>query len=473
MKLLKYSLLIIFILINTKGITQISDSKKDTSLVKNYSLLEAQNYAIENSYESKNTYQDITIAKKKIWETTAIGLPQVNASVEYKHMLEVPTQLMPDFISPAVVGTNVRYGLLTPNYLDSVASDSKFPVQMGSKHDMTWGVTATQLLFSGEYIVALQASKIYLSLSEQQHEITKQKVKENIAKSYYLVLIALESRRILRSNKTNIDSILYESNELYKAGLIEETDVDQLKLTAKSIENALNSFNKQVEISYRLLKFQMGMDFNEKIILSDSLKTIIKLLDFDVLNNQKFDININADYKLMQIQEGLSSLNLKRERSTYLPSLTAYFSYSKNAQRNEFSFFDSDKDWYPTAVIGVKLEIPLFSSGMRHSKIQQKKLEFSKVKTIKKQLEQSLYLKVEQLKSNLTNSLATFNNQKESLTLAQKINNKTYTKYKTGVSSSIDLMQAQNQYLTAQSNYFQALLELLNIKAELDNILNN
>lgn len=414
------------------------------------SLNDAREYAVAHNYQNQNAEIDIDIARKLIWETTAIGLPQVNGAVDYQNMLDIPTTIM-------------------PGEFNQENPDKDFPVQFGQQHNLSGTLTATQLIFSGEYIVGLQASRIFLDLSKRGYTKSSVTIKETVTKSYYLVLIAEESKKILEETKSNFENLLKEIEESYRLGFVEDIDVDQLRLTKQNNDNTIISVNNQIELAYRLLKYQLGIDFQDEIKLSDSLNYFVENLDFNRLLTEDFDLNQNIDYQLIQTQEGLSILNLKREKSLYLPQLLAFFTYSENAYNKEFA--DLFSEWFTTSILGLKITIPIFTSGMRRSRIQQKQLELKKVQNTKLELEQGLELQVEQLRSNFTNAKMKFDNEKWNMELSQKINDKTEIKYKSGMASANDLMLTQNQYLMTLNNYYQALSNLLSVRAQLEFIL--
>jgi len=413
------------------------------------SLNDTREYAVANNYQNQNAEIDIEAAKKKIWETTAIGLPQINGNVNYNNSLQIPTTLLPG----EIVGQ----------------PGEQIPVQFGQQHSLNWGITANQLIFSGEYIVGLQASKIFLELSKRSYTKSSITIKETVTKSYYLVLIAEESKRILEETSANFENLLKEIEESHRLGFVEDIDVDQLRLTKQNNDNTIISVTNQVSLAYRLLKYQLGIDFKDEISLSDSLEYFIDNLDFNRLLAEDFDLNQNIDYKLMQTQEGLSILDMKREKSLFLPQLSAFYTYSENAYNNEFS--DLFSTWYPTSILGLKVAIPIFSSGMRISRVQQKQLELKKIQNSKLELEQGLTLQVEQLRSDFTNAKLKYDNEKWNMELSQRINDKTEIKYKQGMASANDLMITQNQYLMSLNNYYQAMSSLLSIRAELEYIL--
>ena len=435
---------------------------------KSFSLQQAQEYAVKNSYSVKNALADREIARKTIWETTAIGLPQINGAVNYQNMLDVPTMLMPDFLTPVVVGVN--QGLFGLDPVAPIPETEFFPVQFGAKHNADWGVTATQLVFSGEYLVGLQASKIFYDLSEKMLLKTQNDVRESVAKSYYLVLIADENYRILEEMLANTVSVRKEMEAMLEVGFIEETDVDQMLLLEANLQNSLNNLATQLEIAGRLLKFQMGININESIMLSDGLNDV---LDMEVVLQmliRDFQLPNNIDYQLIETQEGLAELGFKRQNSAYLPTIAAFATYQKSAMRNEFDIFDSSQDWFPTTIVGLSINIPVFSSGMRMAQVSKARLELEKTRTVKMQVSEGLRLNYQQSLLNLKTAHDNYQTEKKNLELTERIYNRTTVKYREGVASSLDLTQVQNQYLSTQSNYFRAMVEMLNAKAELERL---
>ncbi|MBE9466917.1 MAG: TolC family protein [Bacteroidetes bacterium] len=436
----------------------------------NFSLEQAQKYALENNVLIKNAQLDIEIAKKKVWETTAIGLPQVSGKVEYQDMLDIPTSLMPDFLTPAIVGINQGLFGLTPT---APIPESKYmPVKFGTQHNANWGITATELLFSGEYIVGLQASRAYLAMSKISKEKSEASVKKALTESYYFVLIANKSCEITDSTYLNMVRNLAEMQKMLEAGFVQKTDVEQLRLTVNSVKNTLLSLENQKSLADKMLKFQLGIPLDNTVVLTDDLNRIISQSKTEALLIEEFIFNKNIDYKLLENQEALQHLSLKREESKYLPTVSAFATYSKNAMRDEFNFFDSGFDWFPTSIVGLQISVPIFSSGQRWAKVKQEKLKLLKLGNLKNDTKKSLDLKYTQTRDNLVSSINKFENTKENFKLSKSIYDNTLQKYKQGVSSSMDLTQAQNQYLRAQADYFTAMAQMLNNKSELEEILN-
>lgn len=420
---------------------------------KTFSLEEAQSFAIEHNLNIKNAEVDVKIARKKIWETTAIGLPQVNATVNYTDNLNLTTVLIPDFF-----GGNL---------------DEMIEVQFGTQHNAFASITATQQIFSGPYIVGLMAARVYRQLSEQNLEKTEIDVKEMVTRNYYLILLSEEIRKTLLQNYNNTLKTYEETKAMFKQGFVEETDVDQLKVSLTTLDNSINSMERQVKASKNMLKFQMGLELEVHVSLTDSLNGILGKINLQLPGKNDFNIDKNIEYNIMKTQVELASLDLKRQKSEYLPTLSVMYMNNWDAQRDEFNFFDSDKKWYETELIGFTLDIPVFSSGSKISKISQKQLAFEKAMHTKKLMRQNLEMESQQVKFDYNTALEKYLSEKENVKLAIRILEKTRIKYKNGMASSFELIQANNQYLQTESNLTSAIVEILNVKIRLDKISNN
>jgi outer membrane protein len=452
------------------GFSFSQNTAKDSIL--KFSVKEAQEYAVKNSYKTSNADKDITIAKKKVAQTTAIGLPQISGSAKYQNYIDIPVQLMPDFLTPAVEGVLVGHNLITAQEM-TAATGNKFAIQFGSKNNFTADITATQLIFDGSYIVGLQAAKTFVEISKNAYTKSEIDVKESVAQSYYLVLVALENRNILDSTLTNIKKSLNDSKKYLENGFIEETDVDQFEILVSTMENKLNMVDRQIEIAYKLLKFQMGIDLDKKIELTEDLDNLVGTSIAENLSSKTFDIKNHIDFKLLQTQEQIGILSLRKDKFGYIPSMACFITTSRNAQRNEFDFLDKGKEWYRTTIFGVSLTVPIWDSGIKHYKIQQDKIELEKTKVLQTQLAQALTLDVESSRSTLETYTEQYANDQKNMKLAKKIYDKTLLKYNEGLSTSLELTQAYNQYLTAQGTYFSTVLELLKAKSTLNKALNN
>ncbi len=418
------------------------------------SLQQAREYALQHNINVKNAALDVEKAKDQVWETTAIGLPQLSSSLSYNNNLDLPTQLLPG---------------------ELVGQPGQFvEVQFGTQHNATATLSANQLVFSGPYIVGLQASKTFREISEHQRVKTNIETKHMVTQAYYTVLVARKNLQVLQESKTNMEQLLKETKAIYQQGLTEETSVDQMEINLSNIKNQINNLQRQVEVGKALLKFQMGMEMEEEIHLSDSLMGIMEQINLEQVAGKQFDVQSHIDYKILNTQEQASYLSMRREKAEYLPTLSAFYQHQQNAMREEFNYFEDNNDqWYESNVIGFQLNLPIFTSGSRMSKVQQAQIELEKAQNRKQQVEQSLKMTITQARTEYLSAMENYLTRKSSLELSEKVYERSMQKFTAGVISSTELTQTHNQFLNSQTAYFQAVFNLLNAKNKLDKALNS
>ncbi len=416
------------------------------------SLSEAIDFAIKNNYDNQRANKDIEIAKAVKWETTATGLPQIDGTVDYKNWLKQNVMLLPAQMMGGKAGEFV-------------------PVSFGTKQTMNASVTLKQLIFSGSYLVGLQSAKTYLKISQQAKKKTQFATREAIINAYGNVLMATKSCELLEKNKVNLQKNLAESKEIYKNGFIEQESVEQLKITLGMINNNLRNAKRLEIIAKQMLNIALGNKTNSKLELTDSLEHLTKNIDFNLIATN-FNITKNIDYNIAKTDLKAKELLWKLEKTKYLPTLSAFVNYSANANSNKFTFFDKEQNWYKSSLLGINLTVPIFSSFGRSSKLKQARLELEKTEIQLKEIEQKLTLQAQSAKSEYQLSIENLATAKQNLKLAERIEEKNQIKFKEGIASSFDLLQAQNQLYTQQNNYIKAMLEVITKKASLERLLN-
>lgn len=442
-----------------------------------FSLKEAQDYALKNNISIQNSRLDVEISKNKMREYTAIGLPQVQGGVSYQHFFDIATMLIPDFLTKAIVGTNIGLGLVDPNDPRVQAllqqASGYLPFQMGSPNNMSWNVQASQLIFSGQYLVGLQAFKELKILASQTHVKNEKDMISNVTQAYYLVLFMQENKAVVDESILTIRQTVKDMEAMAEKGFIEQTSLDQLKLTLSNLENTSNSLLRGMEISYNLMKIQLGLPLDQEIILTDHLTDLFNSVNAATFLSQKFIPENNITYKILNTSEKLAVLNMKKETVSFLPTLNAIYQYQRSAMREKFDFFDASQKWYPTHLIGINFSLPIFSSGSRISRYKQFKLDLEKTKNTKKLAMEGLELEYQQAKTEYSNALEKFMSEKDNKVLAQKIYDNTLIKFRNGLATSMELTQAQTQMINSNGNYFKAIYDFLMAKNKLDKTLSN
>ena len=435
-----------FLLYSLTGIAQ-------ANLSYSFNLEEAISFALDSNYTAINARRDIAMAIKKKWETTAVGLPQINTEINYQNNLKQPVTLIPAEITGGPAGTFV-------------------PVTFGTKQYTSVTATLNQLIFDGSYLVGLKAAKTFLDYSENAAEKTMLEIRKGVVNAYGSVLMSQELVSIFQKNKNNLEINLSEIRKVYENGLTEEENVEQLEITLLDVVSQLNNATRTAEIAKQMFNVALGIEVDATVILEDSLDSLVeKNMQLTILDS-KFDIAHNVDYKIAYNLTEQRSLELQLEKSRALPKLSAFVNYGSSANNDEFSFFKNEQNWFQSSILGITLSIPIYSSGLRNAKTQQAKIALEKAETGLDETIENIQLALNTAKSNYQFAIDNYENSKRNILLAERIERKNQVKFIEGLSSSFDLRQAQTQLYSAQQSYFQSMLDVITAKADLETVLN-
>ncbi len=430
-------------------------SQEEVTNTNSFTLQEAIDFALENNYSAINASRDLIDAKKQKWETIATGLPQITGAIGYQNQLIQPVSQIPaEFFPDGEPGTFV-------------------PVVFGQPQQANASATLRQQIFDGSYIVGVQATKAFLSYSQNNKEKSDLEVRKAVTEAYGNVLLAEESVLIFEKNKANLEKNLFETTKIYENGLGDEESVEQLQITLSSVENQLKNAIRLKGITLQILNLVMGIAIDAPTQLEEDLDDLAQnKIDLTLLESE-FNLENNVDFKLATNLNEQRYFEWKLAKSRALPTLNAFVNYGANSFGDGFDFFDNGQDWFESSVLGFDLNIPIFSSGKRSAGTARAKIALEKAKTQLSEAEEQIRLQLESSKSNYILSIEQYETAKENLNLAERIENKNQIKYAEGLASSFELRQAQTQLYDAQQTYLQSMVEVINKKTELETILNN
>ncbi|MEI6866726.1 TolC family protein [Flavicella sp.] len=412
-----------------------------------FNLNEAVAYAKVHNRNIQNASASIQAAEEQKWEAISIGLPQLNGQIDYN--------------------TNIK----TP--FETSGGDNELLNFMFPKHGLTPTITVSQLIFDGSYIVGLQASKVFLDISKNTKEKTDNEIEQIVVNAYMTTLLTNESILISEKNIKNVEGNLREATAVFENGLGEEESVEQLQLTLATLENTIRNYRVLADVSNGYVKLLLGIDTEITIILNDDLENLIhEYITLESNYNQNSIFN-NVDYKIAVNDSESQKLFYKLEKAKYLPSISAYLNTNWVANNDSFSeIFQSEQDWMGTVSAGVTLKIPIFTSFNIRSQKRRAKINWEISENSLKDTEQQLKLDLKKVKSEYTLATQTYENRKQNLALAEKIERKNSIKFKEGMTTSIELRSVQVQLYTSQQEYIESIIDVINKKVELKNLLN-
>lgn len=411
---------------------------------------EAQDFAVKNNKAVKGARLDYEASRIALWTSISNILPQVNASASFNDNLKLMTTLLPGQFFGDTTG-------------------KKYPVRFGSQFNTGASVQASMVIFNAPALLGIETTKLASQLSKDNLTRSEQDIKESVSSIYYLILVTEKSLDIVGKNIQNLNETLKSTKAMLSAGMAEQTDVDQMQANVTMVENSRSNLERTNEVNYNLLRLQLGVSIDTKIILSENLDDLVKTVNVESLLAQKFDYNDNINFKLVYGQEQLSSLALKTQKATVLPSLAAFYSYGKTGMGDKVK----SQQWFPNSVTGLQLSVPIFASGQRYTNIKRAQINLNKARLTKEMLTDQLEMQEKQLRYNLVNANLQYTSQKANVEVANRVYTSTENKFKHGMASSLDLTQANQIYLQAENNYVSALMNLLQSKLSLDKLLNN
>jgi len=435
---------VIAFLIVTTLAGSISVTAQEAPASLSLSVNEALDYAIENNRSVSSARYDLLASEKGVWEAMAAGLPSVDATSTLGYNLAIMTRII-DFNG---VQTALKFGTL---------------------YDLSYGVSASTILFNAPWMVGVQTAKLASTLASQGLKQTEIETRESVMTAYYLILISEESLKVIDANLANLKEILSSTRAMFSVGMAEATDVDQMQSSVTMLENTKASMARSLEVSYNMLRFILGVGRGTELILTDSLDVVVEGVNVASLLAEEFNLQENITYSLIESQTKMSELSLKGAKATVLPSLGASIYYNKNGMGDKLS----ELQFFPNSMLGFQLQVPIFGSGVRYSKIKKAQINLEKAQNNREMVTDQLLMQEKQLRYNLLSASEQYKSQKDNIEIAERVLKSFQNKYDQGMASSLELTQANNNYLTAQNNYLSSLMNLLQTKVAFDKLMNN
>jgi len=416
------------------------------------SLQQAKDHALQHSFEAKGAALDIQQADKDIWMATARLLPRVDGEVSFNNYLELPTSLLPS------------------EFAGQPPGGEPIALQFGQPYTMNVGGSASMPLFNGTYLIGLKGAKGLKQLQATKSKVIGYEIVAKTEENYFTALVAAENARILRDNLVNLKKTFSETSALVESGFAEQMDVDQMELLVTTMENQISMAERQAEAAKNLLKYTIGMPVETPVELSDGLELLWQSADPEQLLSKEFKASSNINFNLVNQDVVMHKYLTQIEQSKYLPTLSAFFNYQQQAFGDKFNFFGSDGRWFPLSLWGVTLNVPIWDNLGNLASIKKAKLEEQRKRDQRSYVEEGLKLRHLTAKDNFSSSVEQLANAEKGLRLARSVRSTVLVKYTEGLSTSMDLTQAENQLTQAQADYINRLFSALDAKLELSRV---
>ncbi len=404
-----------------------------------FSLADARAWALEHNRNMKAAGYALTKSELALREAIANGLPQVNANADYSNALG----------AKIVIRFNEN---MPPSEIDIKPTSNLF-------------FNVNQLIFSGNYIVGIQLARLSKELTELSRERTELDVISAVTDAYYMAQLTMESRNILEQNVRNLEALYEKTLAMAKVGMIESLNAEQLEVQLSNLRSSLASLERQHTMAENLLRLQLGLDPETPIELTDKLETLMQAQQ-PVLPDVKLRLDKQIDFRMMLQQERLTQKRVDLQRAAALPTLAGFYRYT-------YKILKPDFDMTPKNIVGLQLQIPIFSSGVRYYKTREAKLDLLTIENSKEQLSDQLRIQEKQLTFNLNSALEQYENQRKSIDVSRRVYQSLKNKYENGMISGLDLINADNNYLRAESDHLNAMMQVLSARLQLDKLYGN
>jgi len=424
------------------GHTIAQDSTKATHA---FSLEQCVEYAQKNNVQVRNALLAIEVQKQTNREIAAAALPTINSNLSGVNYTQIPVSLLPGQIFGGAPGTFI-------------------PVQFGTKYNANYGANIQQLLFDGQVFIALQARAASLDMQRKSAALTQEAIKGNIYKIYYQLSASKTQLNILDANINRIRALSRDAEIMYKNGFAEKLDVDKISVQLNNLETEKLKANNSVAIGYMGLKMLMGMPVKDSLVLTDVINE--NSLTNDVLTENDIQYNVRKDYQYLSTIKKMNEYNIKRYQLSNLPTISMSGSYSKNAQRSKFDFFQGG-NWFTTSLVSLNVSLPIFNGFATDARIKRTKIELKQTENQLEGLKNNIDNEINQAKLNYMSSVATVQFQKKNMELAEKVYQQTKKKYEAGTGSNTEISAAQTDLVSAQNNFMNALYAALIAKVDL------
>lgn len=424
------------------------------------SIKEAVELAYKNVVELKNLMLDYKIQEAKNRQIVAQALPQIGATAGMQYYFKLPIILFPDASQTAIYSVLKKEGVKdgSGNAITNVPVPTLQQVSFQQPWNASVGAQLTQLLFQPDVFVGLEARKTSLAYAQQNIDLAKEKIKDSAYKRYYAILIAEKQLLFIADGVKRLEKLLHDNEILYKNGFVEKLDIDKTQVQLTNLQTSETSLRNAINLAYAALKYTIGVPQGDVVQLKDSLS--IENLKLHILVDT-FNYQDRKEIALLTTAKQLQRLDVKRNKMSYIPTLSAVAAYSISGQAQNFILSDKNAIWPQASYVGLNLNISLFDGLARRSKIQESKWGIEKIENTLKNIQQAIDLEQTISKESFKNAILKLDAQQRNIKLAEEVYNTTKKKYEQGIGSSFEVLQGENDLQQSQSNYFTALYEAI------------
>lgn len=398
------------------------------------SLQESLKLSVANSPRLKISMMEQTKLHYQYRQNVGMGLPHINMTGAFDDYVSLPTQLIPgEFFG--------RPGEM-------------IPVQFGTTYNMSAGLDASQILYNQTFLIGLRMAKLAMQQNTLETERMQTEVVFEVAQSYYYAQIALKQIRNLQDNLQKLAKAEQIASSQFENGLIKRVDVDRIVVNKLNVQTELDRLRVSYEQQLNMQRYFMGLDLNQPVTLSDTV--MAASLDFTAEN----DLSKHIDIRMIEKQKQLAMTNVRMNQSAYYPALNLIAATSYMNQSNTYYVFGKPADWFNTSLVGIRLNVPIFSGLEKKYKVSQSRVALDQLQVTEDDTRRILSVQSKDARSKLVNAITDEGRQRENMKLAERVYSISQEQYQKGVIPLTDLLNAESGLSDAQTNHSLALVQM-------------
>ena len=412
------------------------------------SLKEAIEYALLNNESVLNSELAIEDSEAQVWETKSGGLPKIDGTISYGNNVQIPVSIMP------------------ANIFDPTAPEGEtVAVKFGVQHTANYGISASQMIWDGSFFIGLKAARTLRQLSETNKFKTETDVVGLVTKAYYLVVINEARIGLIDANYISLEGTMNETQALYEDGFAEKIDVSRLRVQLNNLTTEKQGVENAVVSAKNLLKTAMGMPVNLSIELTDDLNGIDLEYDLNEVNN--FQLQNRVEVQQMNYNRQLAMLDFKNAKAAYIPTVGLTAAWGRNNADDIFGSLWS-KQWFSSSMVGLNVNIPIFEGFKKRYAVQRKRIQMETLNNNYNQLSNNIQSELADAKNGLDVNRGRLEVQESNMELAAEVRDMATEKYREGVGSNLEVINAEQDYKEAETNFLEALYNSILSKINLE-----
>ena len=415
-----------------------------------YSLQQCLNFAINNSYAAHKANLDIREAEHQTHEAQSSMLPQINASGSYDNSIVIPTMILPG----EIIGQ----------------SGTQIPVQMGTKNVLDLSATAEQVIFAPSLFAGIKIAKNNRELQKLRATMTKEEIIFDVSYAFYDILNSMQELDHINYMIIKQDSLCLLTKRRVEESITREVDLNRVKVNLTNLRARGENIKNTISQQKRYLQILIGMPVGNRLELDSSETENFVSIDSPLQNKVELEI--------LNKQKDILGLEIHRHKMGYLPSLSAVASAGYQFQSNNMNLVK--EPWFSSAIIGVRLSIPLFDGLSKHSQVKQKQAQLQRLNWDITEAQQNISMNYQNAKDQLQVVYSLVQAQSENLQLAEKVYAQTIALYSEGLANITDLLEAETSlreskiaYATELTRYKKTEIDLLKASGTLKDLLIN